>query len=107
MDELVKLNSRPEFREYMSVEEDERKIHNSLLQSSYNEGKTDGKLEGIQEGIKEGIQEGIKEGIQEGKKEEKRSLAINLLKENIDINIISRTTGLSIEQLLELKDINK
>ena len=91
MDELVKLNSKPEFREYMSVEEDERKIHNSLLQSSYNEGKTDGKLE----------------GIQEGKKEEKISLAINLLKENIDINIISRTTGLSIEQLLELKDINK
>ena len=95
MDELVKLNSRTEFREYMSVEEDERKIHNSLLQSSYNEGKNDGKLEGIQE------------GIQEGKKEEKISLAINLLKENIDINIISRTTGLSIEQLLELKDINK
>lgn len=35
MEELVKLNSNPEFREYMSVEEDERKKQNTLLQSSY------------------------------------------------------------------------
>jgi len=38
MEELVKLNSNPEFREYMSVEEDKRKKQNTLLQSSYNQG---------------------------------------------------------------------
>ena len=92
MEELVKLNSNPEFREYMSVEEDERKIHNSLLQSSYNSGIKEGKIEGIKEGKIEGIREGT------------IILAKKLLKENIDINIISKTTELSIDELNELKN---
>ena len=88
MDELVKLNSRPEFREYMSVEEDERKIHNSLLQSSYNEGKTDGKLEGIKEGIKE----------------EKINLAKKLLSFGMNIKNISELTELNENEVKKLKN---
>lgn len=80
MESLNKLNSNPDFREYMTYEEDQRKIQNSLLA--------------------EGIEQGIEQGLKQGKTED----ALNMLKENIDINIVSKYTGLSLE---ELEEINK
>ena len=49
-----------------------------------------------------GKEEGIKEGIEQGIEREKYSLAKNMKKENIDINIISKVTGLSIEKIEKL-----
>lgn len=43
-----------------------------------------------------------KEGIKEGSKEKSISIVKNLLKENIDISIISKTTGLSIDEINSL-----
>ena len=71
-------------------------------------------LEAIKEGLfdqyssfnigkKEGIEEGLKEGLKEGKKEKSIEIAKNMLKDNVDINIISKYSGLSIEEINELK----
>ena len=49
--------------------------------------------------IKEGLEEGIERGIEQGIEQ----TAINMLKENIDINIISKVTGLNISQIKELE----
>jgi predicted transposase/invertase (TIGR01784 family) len=43
-----------------------------------------------------------KEGKKEGKKEEKLNIARELVKNGVDINIISRSTGLPLEKLKEL-----
>jgi hypothetical protein len=40
---------------------------------------------------------------QEGRQEQARMIALNLLKENIPLETIARTTGLTIEQLQELR----
>ena len=53
---------------------------------------------GMEEGIKKGKEEGIKEGI----KENQILTAKNMKKENIDINIINKITGLSIKEIEEL-----
>ena len=53
---------------------------------------------GMEEGIKKGKEEGIKEGI----KENQILTAKNMKKENIDINIISKITGLSIQEIEKL-----
>ncbi|WP_300756387.1 Rpn family recombination-promoting nuclease/putative transposase [uncultured Brachyspira sp.] len=53
-------------------------------------------------GKEEGIKEGIEKGIEKGIEQEKYSLAKNMKKENIDINIISKVTGLSIEKIEKL-----
>jgi predicted transposase/invertase (TIGR01784 family) len=74
MEKIEKLNENNKFREYMTYEEDEEKIHNSL------------KEEGFREGIK-------KKSIEIAKK---------LLKENIPIDIISKTTSLSIDEIERL-----
>ena len=55
----------------------------------------------------EGRIEGKIEGMIEGKMESKIEIAINLLKQNIDVKIISLGTGLSEEEILSLqKNIN-
>jgi len=56
------------------------------------------KEEAVKEGHEEGFNKGMEEGIEQGKLED----AKNMLKENIDINVISRVTGLSIEQIQNL-----
>ena len=87
MKEVNKVNEDPKFREYMSVEEDQRKIQNSL----------------ISEAEERGIEKGIEQGIEKGKNTRNIEIAKNLLQKNIDINIISETTGLSKEEVEKLK----
>ena len=57
----------------------------------------------LKEMEEKGKSSGLELGIKEGKKEEKIEIAKNLLKENVDLNIISKTTGLSLEELEKLK----
>ena len=69
------VNDNPEFQKYMSEEEDKKKIQNSLLS--------------------EAKEEGISQGIEQTAK--------NLLSMNMPLEDISKATGLSIENLNELK----
>ena len=71
-------------------------------------------LEAIKEGLfdqyssfnigkKEGIEEGLKEGLKEGEKNKSIEIAKNMLKEGLDINLISKLSGLSIEEINKIK----
>ena len=53
-------------------------------------------------GIEEGIKKGIEQGIEQGIKENQILIAKNMKKENMDINIIHRITGLSKEDIEKL-----
>ncbi len=57
-----------------------------------------------EEGIEQGIQKGRKEGRQEGRQEEQLRLAKNLLSLNVPLETIAKATGLTIEQINELKE---
>ena len=83
MKELERVNENPKFREYMSAEEDNKKIENSLK--------------------REWMEEGLKEGIKEGSYKRNIEIAKSLLKNKVDIEIITSSTGLSIEELEKLK----
>ena len=84
-EKIVEISNDERLQGWYDEEEHQRKIRNSQMESaikkSWNKGKADE----------------LKEGIKEGKKE----IAKNLLKEGVDIKIISSSTGLSIN------DINK
>jgi predicted transposase/invertase (TIGR01784 family) len=43
-------------------------------------------------------------GIQKGRQEGALAIARNLLKSNVDVNIISASTGLSIEEIQSLQN---
>ena len=86
MGEIERININSELYEYMSAEEDNRKIENSL--------KTQFKKEGMEWGMKRGMKEGKKEaGLEHAKK---------MLEKGIDINDISEITGLSVEEINNL-----
>lgn len=63
------------------------------------EAKEAAREEGLNEGMKEGRKEGIEQGIEQGANKEKHNIALSLLNEKIDINLISKITGLSIEEI--------
>ena len=63
-----------------------------------------GRQEGIREGIKEGKKEGIKEGMEKGRYKEKVSIAKGLLKDHIALEKIIKYTGLTEEEILNLKE---
>ena len=86
MKEINKLNNDSEFVEYMSAEEDARKIYNSRM------------YDAREKGFKQGYDEGIEQGIEQNKIE----IAKNLLDNNVDINVISLSTGLSQEEIKNL-----
>lgn len=90
MKEINKLNNDSEFVEYMSAEEDARKIYNSRM------------YDAREKGFKQGYDEGIEQGIEKGIEKNKIEIAKNLLNNNVDINVISLSTGLSQEEIKKL-----
>lgn len=78
METLEEVNQDPKFREYMSMEEDAIKMENSH------------------------IARGIEQGIEQGSYQSKIEIAKALLENNVDIEIIAKSTGLEIEKIKEL-----
>lgn len=74
----------------------------------YKTGKEEGMKAGIEEGMKAGKEEGMKAGIEKGMKagrnEGKNEIAKNMLKENLSIELISKLTSLSQEEIEKLKE---
>ena len=79
----------------------------ALGDQGYRDGLSQGKAEGFSqgkaEGREEGKAEGISEGISEGKIENKKEIAKNMLSKAMEVELISEITGLSIEEIKNLK----
>ena len=75
METLEEVNKDPEFREYMSAEEDARKMENSHLD----------------------------EAINKGIKQEKNEIAKNMLNEGINLSVVAKCTGLTENEINSLK----
>ena len=98
MDKLEKLNKDPEFYQYMSHEEDKRKIYNSRMY----EAEQKGLQKGLNKGLKEGIEKGMEKGMEKGSKNKSIEIATNLKNFGTDIETISKATGLSKEEIEKL-----
>ncbi len=70
----------------------QKKMINTARNWGYDDGKEAGKAEGKVE------------GIEEGAKAKEIEIAKNLLKDGIPIDVVSRNTGLSIEELNKLNN---
>jgi len=57
------------------------------------------RLAQLEEAQEQGIEQGLKQGIEQGIEQ----TALNMLKENLNIEIISKVTGLNIDQIKKLK----
>ena len=82
---------------------DMRSIADELIAEGRAEGITEGRAEGITEGMTKGRAEGMTKGKAEGMTKGKAEVAQSLLKEGFSIKIISRSTGLSLEEIERLR----
>jgi len=103
--ELEKLNELVKYTSEKNLKEDARR---EGLEEGFEEGHEKGRKEGREEGRKEGREEGRKEGREEGREEGRNELSnehiVGMLKENIDIEVISRITGKTTEEIMVIKE---
>ena len=86
--------------DYISTNDEERLIIDKIIEgrNDFYSAKNIAREEGREEGLKEGKEEGLKEGEKKGKIE----IAKNMLKEGLDVNLISKLSGLSVKEIEEL-----
>ena len=79
MNVMEKLNKLPKYIEFISAEEDERKMRNTIKRIAREEG--------------------LEEGREEGEKNRNLEIAKKMKEDNVDILVISKYTGLSNEEI--------
>ena len=88
------------------ISQDEREIYLAELREKYImdqkaiEGA--GYDKGYDKGLESGVEIGKKRGIEQGRQDEKIQIAKNLLMQKVDLEIISKATGLTIEEIKNL-----
>ncbi len=76
--------------DFISLDEKEREIYNSIVMAEYNQQVTEHKMHDL--------------GLKEGEEKKQKEIAKELLKENMDIEKIAKITKLSKEKIEELKN---
>ena len=89
MDKIERLNQNPMFINWITKEKDEEMIKNTQLRRAKEDG------------ISQGITQGIHQGMDAGKKE----VAKSMLEDGMDVEKISKLTGLSIDMILQIKNL--
>lgn len=92
----------------MYLDSEEREMYENELKRirDYVAEMKTAKIRGIEQGIKQGMEQGIQKGIQQGIEEGENRKAIEIAKKLLDIldnETISLKTGLSIEEIQELR----
>ena len=78
------------------------------LQTGRKEGRAEGLQTGMKkghaEGLQTGLEKGITKGLQRGRVEAMQAVALNMLKEKVEISFIAKVTGLSEQEIEKLKN---
>ena len=88
MEEIKRVNEDPDFYEFISAEEDNRKIENSIRE----------------EMIEKGLKEGLEQGLEQGKEEANRRVVMVMLEKKLDISLISECTGFTIDMIKKIQE---
>ena len=90
MEDIVKVNSNPEFQAFMTYEEDQEKIYNSRMRAA------------TEKGLKEGLEQGLQQGLEQGRQESCIEIAKNMKEIGISLEDIVKVTSLSLEEVEKL-----
>ena len=80
---------------------------NNVVETAKGEGWQEGLEEGLEKGLKKGLEEGLEKGLEEGEKKKAIEIAKNCLENKIDAKTISTITGLTIDEINDLKHYDK
>lgn len=82
-----------------------RKGYDEGMEKGLKQGLKQGLEQGLEQGLKQGINEGVEQGMEKGALNGKKQVAINMIKNNMDDNLILKLTGLSKEDIKNLKNL--
>ena len=98
-EQLDKISQDKKERRLAELRENAIMDEMAIRDSGYNEGRKEGIEIGLQQGIHRGIELGKEEGLKKGKEAEKKSIAQNMLEMKMDKEIISKVTGLTMDEI--------
>ena len=92
--------------EYLSQDEKARQEYDDYVQAKFDNSMMMHfeKEKGIEEGIEKGIEKGKVIGIEEGEKKKEIKIVKNMLKSNLSIETIMEVTGLTEEEIENIKN---
>ena len=106
LEKILALNNDEQIKEYFRLKEKSDLDYISNMEGHYEKGHKEGLEQGLEQGIEigheSGLKEGIEQGLKEGHKEGLIEVAKNMLDQNLDIKLISKVTGISIEEINKL-----
>jgi predicted transposase/invertase (TIGR01784 family) len=90
--------------QYLSGDEEARRLaeYEEMARRDEADRQKGAYKQGRQEGLQEGLQEGEQKGLQKGKLEGKLEVARNLLQEELPIELVVKSTGLSLDEVQRL-----
>ena len=91
-----------EMREYEASKKAYRDIKNSV-DTAKREGIAEGMKQGMEKSMKQGIEKGMKQGLEKGLEQRSLEIARKMLAKGMDAASVMEITGLSAEQMLQLK----
>ena len=91
---LEDLSQDEKMRHAMEQRQKNIAEYNARMMEAENKGRSEGMEKGRSEGIEKGRSEGIEKGMEK--------VALNMLKANLDADLISEVTGLSKEEIQKL-----
>ena len=86
--------------------EEQRQKSEWVLAGRLEDARRQGTKQGVQQGLTEGIKKGHKHGLEEGTQKGREEVALSLLKEKTDMDLISKVTGITKEKILTLKKVH-
>ncbi len=95
--------------EFLKLSKDEQFAYQQDLKSKLDYvnvlryAKETAEEKGFNKGLETGKKEGIKEGIEKGEKKAKIEIAKNLLRANMEIDFIIKSTNLTKEEIEKIK----
>ena len=82
----------------------EDRVMETILEEARADARQEGIQQGLQQGIQQGRQQGIQQGLQQGIQQGRQQVILNMLKNKLDISIISEVTGLPEKEIKKLKN---
>ena len=73
------------------------------IKNSIDTAKQEGLAEGMEKGMELGMEKGMKKGMAKGMNQKALDIARNMLADGVDINLIMKYSGLTQEQIENLK----
>ena len=102
-EELIRLSGDEETRKRYEKRMDTLRNERSALKSAEEKGIQ----KGLQKGLHKGLQQGLQKGLEQGAKQEKLEIAKKLIQNGLDNNFIIETTGLTLDEVRELRKENE